>query len=107
MRAIAFLLLLLAAGDVAMAGTDPCARFTDADAYNYCLAGFGPAAGRRTLSKAPARELSAGPRHRASGASRRAYGAMSGMLPVARRLPAGIVQQPAPKGRVRFQIRMN
>ncbi len=96
MRAAAALLALLASGPVARAATDPCAKYADADAYNYCLAGSGPAAGHRTFTKEPAQTP-----------SRRARPAGDDARPSAfRRLPPGMVQKPAPRGRVRFEIRM-
>jgi hypothetical protein len=94
-------LLLLASAPAAWAATDPCAKYTDADAYNYCLAGFGPTAGHRTFSKAPPQaEEAAEPPRRASRSSHH-FAAPS---TPARRLPSGMIQKAAPKGRVHFQI---
>ncbi len=99
MRVVALLLLALAATP-ALAASDPCAKYTDADAYNYCLAGFGPAAGQRHFSKAPPQDdAPADPRRSARPAPR-----AGASQPVRRRLPAGMIEKPASRGRVHFQI---
>ena len=95
MRLAAILLLILGAGDVAMAASDPCAKFADADAYNYCLAGAGPVARQRVLSRAPDNEPAAHSRRISLPATAKR---------AALRLPPGVVQKPAPRGRVRVQI---
>ena len=50
------LLALVAASSAARAGVDACEKIKDADAYNACLASFGPAAGAHPTIRAPERE---------------------------------------------------
>lgn len=94
-------LIVLAAASGAAAGVDPCAKFVDADAYNNCLAGFGPAAG-------PARSMRAPPDDKAPRQKR--PGARAKGPPQARKLegpqakPAGPKAKPAGGGRVRMEI---
>lgn len=97
MRVIAALLLFLAgANNPGVAETDPCAKYTDADAYNYCLAASGPVARHRAYSSAPERAPSPElRRHSRSAPAARVS---------ARHFPPGMIQKPAPNGRVRFQI---
>ncbi|MCW2282422.1 hypothetical protein M2323_000071 [Rhodoblastus acidophilus] len=99
MRVVAALSILMACCDgAALGASDPCAKYVDADAYNYCLAGSGPVARSRSLGAAPRDEapvVQKTPRvsHRATPAK-----------PPRPHLPAGVVEKPAPKGRVRVQI---
>ncbi|MBB4196988.1 hypothetical protein CCR94_23545 [Rhodoblastus sphagnicola] len=95
MRLFAALLLLICCADAARAA-DPCAKYTDADAYNYCLAGSGPVARHRPSSKAPSRAFAP---ENARRVPRPASEKMTG-----RSLPPGMVRKPAPRGRVRFEI---
>ena len=44
--------LFFAGAQAASAAADPCAKFSDADAYNNCLALSGPLAGDHKLSHA-------------------------------------------------------
>jgi hypothetical protein len=51
---LAFVFVLFFAGaQVALAAADPCAKFSDADAYNNCLARSGPLAGEHKVMHAP------------------------------------------------------
>jgi hypothetical protein len=50
------LLALIAASPEAWAGVDSCEKIKDADAYNACLASYGPAAGAHPTIRAPERE---------------------------------------------------
>lgn len=98
MRVGVVVLILLACCDgAALAASDPCAKFTDTDAYNYCLAGSGPVARSRSLGAAPRDEAPVAQKDRS--VSHRAT-----PKPSSRRLPAGVVEKTAPKGRVRVQI---
>ncbi len=56
MRIALVALLLLAGAEQALAAKDPCEKFRDADAYNNCLAGFGPVAGSHKLTQPPPAE---------------------------------------------------
>jgi len=96
MRVVLLLVLLFWKG-FATAASDPCAKFSDADAYNYCLAGSGPLAHHRSSSRAPENTPDAGPLRTSRPVTTRQSG---------RRLPSGVVQKPAPRGRVRFQINL-
>ena len=63
---LAFAFLLFFAGaQAASAAADPCAKFSDADAYNNCLARSGPLAGEHKVIHAPPDET----RHAAPRAS--------------------------------------
>jgi hypothetical protein len=57
MRATLAFVLFIAGAQAASAASDPCAKFADADAYNNCLAGFGPAANSHELLHAPPDEV--------------------------------------------------
>jgi hypothetical protein len=94
MRILFVLLLVAASAQGALAAKDPCDRYTDADAYNNCLAGFGPAAGRKTYSKATAHERAA-PRTR-----RRALAKNHADDPAGQSL----LVKPAREGRVRLEL---
>jgi hypothetical protein len=48
--------LLLAGARAASAAADPCGKFSDADAYNNCLASSGPLAGEHKLTRVPREE---------------------------------------------------
>jgi len=50
--ALAFALFFVGA-QAASAAADPCAKFSDADAYNNCLARSGPLAGEHKVTRAP------------------------------------------------------
>ena len=50
------LLAILAASPAARAGVESCEKIKDADAYNHCLASYGPAAGAHPILRAPERE---------------------------------------------------
>lgn len=50
------LLALIAASSAARAGVESCDKIKDADAYNNCLASYGPAAGAHPTIRAPERE---------------------------------------------------
>jgi hypothetical protein len=50
------LLALIVASSAARAGVESCEKIKDADAYNNCLASYGPAAGGRPTIRAPERE---------------------------------------------------
>ncbi|MGO9391079.1 hypothetical protein [Rhodoblastus sp.] len=56
MRFILALLTLVAGPQAALAAADPCEKFKDADAYNSCLASYGPAVGEHRIMRAPERE---------------------------------------------------
>jgi membrane-bound lytic murein transglycosylase B len=75
MRALLAVALFFAGAQAASAASDPCAKFADADAYNNCLAGFGPAAGSHELSRAPPDDVRTGahgrPAARKAGAQAR------------------------------------
>jgi len=90
------LVLLLFWPGVALAASDPCAKFADADAYNYCLAGSGPVARPRNFARPPDHARAPDPRR---GGDRSTAKKAS-----AHRLPAGMAQKPAPRRRVHFQI---
>jgi hypothetical protein len=62
---LAFAFVLFFAGaQAASAAADPCAKFSDADAYNNCLARSGPLAGEHKLSHAaPQQAHSVSPKH--------------------------------------------
>ena len=49
------LLAVLAASPAAGAGVESCEKIKDADAYNHCLASYGPAAGAHPTIGAPER----------------------------------------------------
>ena len=53
MRVILAILLLFAGASSALAGSESCEKIKDADAYNACLASFGPAAGEHQTTRAP------------------------------------------------------
>jgi hypothetical protein len=53
--------LFFAGAQAASAAADPCGKFSDADAYNNCLARSGPLAGEHNLTRAPPEE-----KHRAA-----------------------------------------
>jgi hypothetical protein len=89
MRILFVLLLLCASAQKTLAAKDPCDKFSDADAYNNCLAGFGPAAGHKAYSKAPPDErVQLRSRQRALAKSR----------------PDEPIAKPAGKGRVRLEL---
>jgi hypothetical protein len=102
--------LMIAGAQAASAGSDPCAKFSDADAYNNCLAGFGPVAGQHELSRAPPDEVRPDAHGRAAG--RKSAGRKS--APQARRqqsrgrtnsdAASGPVARPLPHGRMRLEI---
>jgi hypothetical protein len=76
MRVVLSILLLLAGAQTALAGMDACEKIKDADAYNACLASFGPAAGEHEVTRAPPPDepqarASARGADKAKGASRR------------------------------------
>jgi hypothetical protein len=50
---LALALLAAVARPVAAAGADDCEKIKDADAYNACLASFGPAVGSHPATQAP------------------------------------------------------
>jgi hypothetical protein len=95
MRGVAALLLLLCGAGAAVAASDPCAKYADADAYNYCLAASGPAA--------HARHFTGGPDRAAIPQARRPVRHAATRAPQSE-LPPGMIRKPAPRGRVRFQI---
>jgi hypothetical protein len=86
---------MLAAAPEAAAGEDPCARFADADAYNNCLAGFGPVAAPAKAARGPAEE----------GASPKAL-APKFHSPQAKKpqAPSGPQAKPAGRGRMRMEF---
>jgi hypothetical protein len=49
---------MIAASPEAWAGVESCEKIRDADAYNACLASYGPAAGAHPTLRAPEREIS-------------------------------------------------
>jgi hypothetical protein len=98
MRQLLVLILLCASAQNALAAKDPCDKFKDADAYNNCLAGFGPAAGPHKSTRAPDAEEQAAPAHHAR--SYRARHSAGGGL------PPGFVRKSARKGRVRVEFRL-
>jgi hypothetical protein len=49
------LLVTIAASSPALAGVEACEKIKDADAYNACLASYGPAAGAHKVVRAPER----------------------------------------------------
>jgi hypothetical protein len=56
MRLVLSLALLFAGAQAALTAPDPCAKFSDADAYNNCLASFGPPAGDYKTTRPPPEE---------------------------------------------------
>ena len=63
MRLALVFALFFAGAQTASAATDPCGKYSDADAYNNCLARSGPLAGEHKLSHAaPDQTHSSGPR---------------------------------------------
>ena len=56
MRLALVFALFFAGAQAASAAADPCAKFSDADAYNDCLALSGPLAGDHKLARAPPEE---------------------------------------------------
>jgi hypothetical protein len=58
------LLASIAASPPARAGVDSCEKIKDADAYNACLASYGPAAGAHPTLRASEREDLAPPARR-------------------------------------------
>jgi hypothetical protein len=69
--ALAFV-LFFAGAQAASAAADPCAKFSDADAYNNCLALSGPLAGDHKFSHAgPEQARSSAPRVNRISAPRR------------------------------------
>jgi hypothetical protein len=58
------LLALIAASSAARAGVESCEKIKDADAYNNCLASYGPAAGVHPTVRAPERDDFARPSRR-------------------------------------------
>ena len=64
MRLILAFVLFFAGAQTASAATDPCGKYSDADAYNNCLARSGPLAGEHKLSHAaPEPAHSVAPKH--------------------------------------------
>jgi hypothetical protein len=53
MRLAIVFVLFFAGAQAASAAADPCAKFSDADAYNNCLARSGPLAGEHKVMHAP------------------------------------------------------
>ena len=53
MRFVLAFLIIFAGVQAAFAAADPCAKYSDADAYNNCLAGSGPVAKSHKLGPAP------------------------------------------------------
>jgi hypothetical protein len=69
--ALAFV-LFFAGAQAASSAADPCGQFSDADAYNNCLARSGPLAGEHKLSHAgPEQAHSSAPRVNHISAPRR------------------------------------
>ena len=102
MRLVAAFLLLLVGSVGAGAASDPCAKYSDADDYNYCLAAAGPVARHRASSPAPSPEFR---RHsRTAPVARVSAKSFASRSFPAKPFPPGMFQKPAPKGRVRFQI---
>jgi hypothetical protein len=96
MRVTLAILLLFSGASSALAGIESCEKIKDADAYNACLASFGPAAGEHPTTRAPPpdEKPSAAPAH---GARRQAEHSSRASRPEL---------QPARKsnGRVRLEI---
>lgn len=67
MRVALAFLLLFARAHAALAGVESCEKLKDADAYNNCLASFGPVAGEKKLTHPPLAEhlTRRAPRHAA------------------------------------------
>lgn len=64
------LLALIAVSPAARAGVESCEKIKDADAYNNCLASYGPPAGGRPTIRTPEREDVAHPGGRGSEPSK-------------------------------------
>ena len=82
------------------AGIDSCEKIKDADAYNACLASYGPAVGEHRFTAAPPAE--SGEREQASGAKAAAHGARRGGRQTAETARQGPKRQA--NGRVRIEI---
>jgi hypothetical protein len=61
--AMAMACLLAVAPGAGAAGIESCEKIKDADAYNSCLASYGPAVGEHKVTRAPAPDSEAEPPH--------------------------------------------
>jgi hypothetical protein len=95
MRFALVLLALFAGAPAASAAPDPCAKYSDADAYNNCLAGFGPVAAPHKVTRAPVEEP------RARDEAPRATPRHSSAKP---RAPDGPHPRPVAHGRMRIEF---
>jgi hypothetical protein len=96
MRHVLALLMLVASAQAAMAGVESCEKIKDADAYNNCLASFGPAVGEHRVIRAPEGEDVSRPAH----PSVRPKAAAREKTPAARETKV----TRKPNGRVRIEI---
>jgi len=87
----AMAIVFVLAGAPAWAGIESCEKIKDADAYNSCLAAYGPAVGEHRSAAKPAKESAAKDRH----ARRRGRKTQKGWRQAPRRHA---------KGRIRIEI---
>lgn len=102
--AVASACVLFSAAGAWAAGIETCEKIKDADAYNSCLASYGPAVGEHRFTRAPAAENEAEPLRggeRKAGAGKSRAGKAVAGKPVAEATHSPKRQA---NGRVRIEI---